>query len=151
MALDLASEVTHGLPLSGISKEHHVIKLLLEPGPHSTTPSGSIVGEVGRRLMKRRSRFVPELAAILVCHGDLRVTNLVNLAGPGDGEGMEEEEIEGPLVATLEGEFYLFKPPKVGQELSCRVESISSQRLTCSVTEGVTLEIFRFSPEDFSV
>ena len=102
---------------SGVSKEHRTIKLRLEPDAAST--SESIVGEVGSRLEARRGRNCQELGAVLLGHGDLRITEVLNMAGDGE----EETEDEGPREVTVEGEFYLLKPPKVGQELICRGRS----------------------------
>ena len=138
---DFLTEVISGLSLFGVTKEHHTLKLLLKTGPDSSTPSGSVVGEVGRRLVKMRNRFVPELEAYLLDHDEIKISNLVNLAG--DGEGSEE----GPLVATVEGDFYLFKSPKIGAELLCEIMKISSQRLTCSVAAGDILDVFQFTPD----
>ena len=142
----LVTELTSGLPFSGIKKERHTLKLLLmlKTGPDSSTPSGSVVGEVGRRLAKMRNRFVPQLDGHLLEHGEIKISNLLNLAGDGEGT---EEETEGPFAATVDGDFYLFKVPKIGQKLICRIKEISGQGLTCSVTAGVIFDVVQFTPD----
>ena len=135
MDLDLLHEETEGFTISGFAKDFRTLKLILEIGSVLLPPLETLVTEVGGQLESKRNRFVPELEAVLLGHGPIKITGLLSLS----------ERIEGPTEATVEGEFYLFKPPKIGQKLICRVNYISQhqQKLTCLLTESVTLEVFR--------
>ena len=93
---------------SGVSKEYQTIKLWLEPDPAST--SESIVSRIGSRLEEKRGSYFHEVGAVLLHYGDLRITQVVNVAGGETGLGGTEE----PREVTVEGEFFLFKPPKAG-------------------------------------
>ena len=119
---------------SGVTKENKTMKLLLSPGS-APTPD-SIVGAVISKLAELRDSFVHDLGAVLLGYGDLKITEVVNIA---------EEEVEGetggPREVRVEGEFFLFKTPEAGQELICQLVEISQQKLTFTVRENIMLEI----------
>ena len=95
--------------MSGIERESRSVKLFLESGPSGPV---SLAAEVGKALEVWRNKCFWQLDAILLGYGEIRMTELIDLAGNGN---YVDGKIEGPWQATVEGHFHLFKKPRRGQ------------------------------------